>query len=99
MYHTLEDGPTDDATSQQALKIEHHMVWQATQGAPVKKAGQNNAEMDYKHVASAASAKTWEGSHATVAWSCQWHELGLTPVRPQVILKTPISLQCMHIAG
>ena len=104
-YHTPVDAPNDDDTTRQKMKMDHKMVWTAAQGAPVKKAGQTDgetSEMDYKHIATAASAKTWESTYCTVAWSCTWHDLGLTPVRPQVVLKKPLTLhagQCLQIAG
>ena len=103
-YHIIEDAPEGEGNATyQILKVEHHMVWTAQQGAPTKKTDDGEAPMmDFKHVAAAIPASKWEGTFTGVAWSYQWHDTGLTPVRPQVILKKPMALapgECVLVAG
>ena len=97
MYYTMGGNPEDP----NAFILEkNHDVYFCAVNPHVAAEGEEGSEENKKTAALQASAgalmrpEAWETHSTTVAWSVEWKpNKGLMPIRPQVVFKTPGTLQ------
>ena len=92
MYHTLKDDPRDDNPGHQSITVEHKMVWTPQSGAPFSVEGASTRFQQDK-IGSAVPSEKWNTLFTSIVWVVSWHDLGLAPVKPQVVLIEGIEIE------
>ena len=96
MYHTLKDDPKDDNAGHQSITVEHKMVWTPQSGAPFSVEGASTRFQQDK-IGSAVPSEKWNTLFTSIVWVVSWHDLGLAPEKPQVVLIEGIEIQPYNV--
>ena len=98
-YHTLEPNPQPGSPGHFELTVKNQVVYRCLDLPAIKtendpEAGEAAIGLTQAHAASALPPNQWETSLTQIVWTVRYHPAkGLTPVRPQVVLKDALVLK------
>eukprot|EP00438_Fugacium_kawagutii_P012481 Skav236403 [mRNA] locus=scaffold1702:119198:123414:- [translate_table: standard] len=93
-YHEIKEDPSPEDASKFTLTLVSKVAFipNAAQGAPSE--GEDGKPKSLQaRAASLLPASSWESHCTSVLWTVRWSAIGLTPVKPQVVLTKELALE------
>ena len=99
-YHTVEPDPLPGVPGHFKLALKHEVYYRCNDLPAVKTepdAGSPALVVQQGHAASALPPSRWGTGLTCIVWTVKFHPTkGLSPVRPQVVLKRDVRVGALH---
>ncbi len=90
-YHT--SAPSTAEPGMTKFTLEHTFYFKPHPTKVKDEGGETSINSD--HAAACIPIKSWiDSPNCCLAWSMKWSVIGLTPVRPHIVLSTTLELAC-----
>lgn len=98
MYHDMTEKPSANDPTFFSLTCKNEILFrpEAVQVKEEQRGEGGVVKLPYTSVASCLATADWETLATCIIWSVRWTARGLSPVRPNVCLKTNVQIQPGH---